>query len=141
MKNNKSMKKIDKAFIGVIGVFVILVITVNILTNGYEKKENESLARLETNTKTYNTTKDYSSNTCKYTDIELKVYAKHLVEQELKNPKSADFSNVEVVKASDEILVTGKVEATNSFDAIVSNGFIVTFEADGTATGEVAFTE
>lgn len=141
MKNNKSMKIIDKAFVGVVGVFVILVITVNVLTNGYEEKENETLSRLKTNTKTYNATKTYSSNTCKYTDIELKVYAEHLVEEELKNPKSADFSNVEVVKASDEILVTGRVEATNSFGAIVSNGFIVTFEADGTATGDVIFTE
>lgn len=141
MKNNKSMKIIDKAFVGVVGVFVILVITVNVLTNGYEEKENETLSRLKTNTKEYNSTKTYSSNTCKYTDIELKVYAEHLVEEELKNPKSADFSNVEVVKASDEILVTGRVEATNSFGAIVSNGFIVTFEADGTATGDVIFTE
>lgn len=141
MKNNKSMKIIDKAFVGVVGVFVILVITVNVLTNGYEEKENETLSRLKTNTKTYNATKTYSSNTCKYTDIELKVYAEHLVEEELKNPKSADFSNVEVVKASDEILVTGRVEATNSFGAIVSNGFVVVFEADGTATGEIAFTE
>ena len=151
MKNNKS----KKMFVGVVGIFVILVITVNVLTNDHEEKENETLSRLQTNTDTYSSdtyssdtyssnnysSNTYSSKTCKYTDIELTVYAEHLVEEKLKNPKSAHFSNVEVVKASDEILVTGKVEATNSFGAVVSNGFIVTFEADGSATGDVIFTE
>lgn len=94
-----------------------------------------------TNNYSYNSYKSSSSSSCKYTDSELIAYAKHSVENKLKNPKSADFSNVDIVKTSDSILVTGKVSATNSFGGVVSNGFIVTFEADGTATGDVTFTD
>lgn len=59
-------------------------------------------------------------------------FAKNAVKDKLKSPTTAEFSNVKAVKAeANYCLVTGNVDAQNSFGAMIRNSFTVEIEADG----------
>lgn len=65
-------------------------------------------------------------------EIEVRVLTKKLIKDNLKNPSGAKFCGYDELHINQEengtFLVTGWVDATNSFGAVLRNDFQVTFE-------------
>lgn len=56
-------------------------------------------------------------------DVDARVMCEQFVEDRLKSPKSADYSGESVFREGDVWVVTGKVDAQNSFGAMIRNSF------------------
>ncbi len=68
--------------------------------------------------------------------------AKHYVKQELKSPSTAQFcpqNEIKIYEASDGIVVSGYVDAENSFGAKIRNNFSVNLTSDGKKLKDVKF--
>ena len=62
---------------------------------------------------------------------EYQVIAQDAVKNKLKAPSTADFDNLKVLKdKSGSVLITGTVDAQNSFGAKIRNSFMVTVDAN-----------
>ncbi|MES9636699.1 hypothetical protein [Megasphaera elsdenii] len=62
---------------------------------------------------------------------EYQVIAQNTVKDRLKAPSTADFDNIKVVKSKDgSVLITGTVDAQNSFGAKLRKGFMVTVDVN-----------
>ena len=62
---------------------------------------------------------------------EYQVIAQDAVKNKLKAPSTADFDNLKVVKSKDgSVLISGTVDAQNSFGAKLRRGFMVTVDAN-----------
>lgn len=62
---------------------------------------------------------------------EYQVIAQDAVKKKLKAPATADFDNLKVLKdKSGSVLITGTVDAQNSFGAKIRNSFMVTVDAN-----------
>lgn len=72
-------------------------------------------------------------NTARHTDSEAWVCAKKIVEDSLKSPSTAKFCSFTECKVehlgNGEYMVTGWVEAQNSFGATLRQSFVVTYTA------------
>lgn len=69
-----------------------------------------------------------------YSEAAVIATAKHYVRNQLKSPSSAKFcpqNEISIYEASDGIIVSGYVDADNSFGAKIRNYFTVTLTSDG----------
>lgn len=68
--------------------------------------------------------------------VEYQVIAQNAVKNKLKAPSTADFDNLKVMKdKSGSVLITGTVDAQNSFGAKIRNSFMVTVDSNKQVTG------
>lgn len=66
---------------------------------------------------------------------EYQVIAQNAVKNKLKAPSTADFDNLKVLKdKSGSVLISGTVDAQNSFGAKIRNSFLVTVDANKQVT-------
>lgn len=106
-------------------ILAIILISV-ICIFGYKTSVNEN----SLNDVTYisnNITPSYEYKTGTYTDNEYIVVTKHVVENNLKAPKTAGFGKIAIDYSNGDAIATGYVDAQNSFGAEIRNYFIVTF--------------
>lgn len=99
-----------------------------ILKDGEEiyRTVNNSTNEWECNTDTKKT----NINSDKYTDNEYKVVAQKVVEENLKSASTAKFckySEMSILKDNKDVIITGYVDAENSFGAVVNVNFTVTY--------------
>ncbi len=66
-----------------------------------------------------------------FDQYDIKVIAEQEVEERLKAPSTAKFSNIEVTKTGSTWVVTGYVDAQNSFGAMIRNRFRVEIKDNG----------
>lgn len=103
--------------------------------------KNEEKEEANKSNSSSNSSSNASSSSSKYTDEEIWVIAKHVVEEKLKSPKSAEFpyiKEVTITRRSDSIIVKSYVDADNSFGAKIRNNFTVVLSADGKNTLSVS---
>ncbi len=66
-----------------------------------------------------------------FDQYDIQVIAEQEVEERLKAPSTAKFSNIEVAKSGSTWVVTGYVDAQNSFGAMIRNRFRVEIKDNG----------
>lgn len=105
-----------------------------------EAKEQAKKEKEEDN-KSNSSSSYSSSSSSKYTDEEIWTIAQHVVKENLKSPKSADFpiiNEATITRRSDSIIVQSYVDADNSFGANIRSNFTVVLSADGKNTLSVS---
>lgn len=82
----------------------------------------------------------FTRNHNELSDGEIIAIAKNEVKNKLKSPSSAKFCpqyEIKIMRLDDTIMVTGTVEAQNSFGAMINNNFMVLMSPDGTYIEDV----
>lgn len=110
-----------------------------IISSSGSNSSNSSNSSISNSNKYSSSSSSGSSTT--YTDTQLWVIAKKVVEGKLKSPKSAKFPSINqasITRRSDSIVVQSYVDAENSYGAKIRSNFTVILSGDGKSTLSVS---